>query len=172
MYTLLCLSIGLLTINRLIVVCCKLKSNYSYVFLCFREKPIFLIIHRSKCGACQYLKNVFNKSIELPKYAKDFVMVNIEVWIRMSLILNTLQYLMRICRNESLSLSKVNSWAKALKIRPLRLSSLSNSGHLSAVLSQNLSETRFIECQIWLIAAAAKHAIWLVNTCEEGKSFL
>ncbi|CAB4005826.1 Thioredoxin domain-containing 12, partial [Paramuricea clavata] len=42
------------------------------------EKPIFLIIHRPLCGACQYLKNVFNQSKELPKYAQDFVMVNMQ----------------------------------------------------------------------------------------------
>ena len=42
------------------------------------EKPIFLIIHRSACAACQYMKGVFNKSKELPKYAQDFLMVNLQ----------------------------------------------------------------------------------------------
>lgn len=58
---------------------------YSYQFLTsilnFRRKPIFLIIHKSQCAACQYLQNIFNRSKELPTYAQDFVMVNAEVCI-------------------------------------------------------------------------------------------
>ncbi|XP_046850918.1 uncharacterized protein LOC124444366 [Xenia sp. Carnegie-2017] len=42
------------------------------------QKPIFLIIHQSSCPACEYLKNVFNQSKELPIYAQDFVMVNLQ----------------------------------------------------------------------------------------------
>ena len=55
-----------------------LQIHLTYLWN-FREKPIFLIIHRSVCPACQYLKGIFNQSKELPKYAQDFVMVNMQV---------------------------------------------------------------------------------------------
>lgn len=52
---------------------------YNAALFLLRQKPIFLIIHQSSCPACGYLKNVFNQSKELPIYAQDFVMVNLQV---------------------------------------------------------------------------------------------
>jgi len=45
------------------------------------DKPIFLLIHKTWCGACQSLKRSFNtssKRIELVELSKKFVMVNTE----------------------------------------------------------------------------------------------
>ena len=52
---------------------------YNAALFLLRQKPIFLIIHQSSCPACEYIKNVFNQSKELPIYAQDFVMVNLQV---------------------------------------------------------------------------------------------
>uniref|UniRef100_A0A915LMA3 Thioredoxin domain-containing protein n=1 Tax=Meloidogyne javanica TaxID=6303 RepID=A0A915LMA3_MELJA len=45
------------------------------------NKPIFLLIHKTWCGACQALKKSFassNKREELVELSKQFVMVNVE----------------------------------------------------------------------------------------------
>ncbi|VDN22702.1 unnamed protein product [Gongylonema pulchrum] len=45
------------------------------------NKPIFLLIHKTWCGACQALKGEFknsNRRDELVKLSKKFVMVNTE----------------------------------------------------------------------------------------------
>lgn len=43
-----------------------------------KGKPIFMVIHKTWCGACHALKNMFNSSEEITKYSKHFVMVNLE----------------------------------------------------------------------------------------------
>jgi thiol-disulfide isomerase/thioredoxin len=41
-------------------------------------KPIFVMIHKTWCGACKALKKSFASSDAIANAAKDFVMVNLE----------------------------------------------------------------------------------------------
>jgi hypothetical protein len=39
------------------------------------NKPAFVLIHKTWCGACKRLKTVFSDSVEILHRSKDFVMV-------------------------------------------------------------------------------------------------
>eukprot|EP00124_Ichthyophonus_hoferi_P005399 Ihof_evm2s772 gene=Ihof_evmTU2s772 len=41
-------------------------------------KPVFLLIHRSWCGACQELQKTFSASQKIKDLAEKFTMVNID----------------------------------------------------------------------------------------------
>ncbi|KAF7633206.1 Thioredoxin domain-containing protein [Meloidogyne graminicola] len=58
-----------------------IKWNEAISIALDLNKPIFLLIHKTWCGACQALKKSFinsNKREELIELSKHFVMVNLE----------------------------------------------------------------------------------------------
>ncbi|VDP09206.1 unnamed protein product [Soboliphyme baturini] len=54
------------------------KSSYHPAMFTdiFRKKPMFLLIHKTWCPACQQLKPKFSKAKKLVEISKHFIMVN------------------------------------------------------------------------------------------------